>query len=57
MHVKNTIKYSHLRTRNQLLAQGLVPTGAGEELWTNGHCGRTAVYYDPAETRPAASRS
>ena len=43
MHVKNTIKYLHLRTRNQLLAQGLVPTGAGKS------CGRTAT----ADERPS----
>jgi hypothetical protein len=42
----------HLRTRKQLAAEGLVPTGQPVALvvWRGGR--RTAQLYDPAQTRP-----
>ena len=39
-------KYANYKTKKQLAEEGLMPSGKGVELWTNGSCSATAIYYD-----------
>lgn len=39
-------KYANYKTKKQLAEEGLMPSGKGVELWANGSCSATAIYYD-----------
>lgn len=39
-------KYKDFATRKQLIAQGLIPTSEGVDLWTNQYMSKVATYYD-----------